>query len=98
LTKAKAKENVSVVLVSLDFKRDIQRRVKPFIRNNKIRSRVVVLYEPDQNSWIERIDKTWSGSLPATLIVNNKKNIRAFYEKQFEAGELDSTMRTLLAK
>jgi len=75
-------KNVEVLLVSLDFPKQMETQLLPFIKNNKIKSKVVVLDDPDQNKWIDAIDKSWSGALPATLIYNQNK--RAFYEQSFD--------------
>jgi hypothetical protein len=45
------------------------------------------LDEPDYNSWINKIDSTWQGSIPATLIVNRQRNI-FFKEGQLSKSEL----------
>lgn len=75
-------KNVEVLLVSIDFPNQIEEQLVPFIKENKIQSEVVVLDDPYQNKWINAIDKTWSGALPATLIYKNNK--RAFYEQSFD--------------
>ena len=76
---------VIVVLLSLDFKKHMDSKLNPFIRENEIRSRVVLLNAPDANKWIDRISPEWSGAIPATLVI--KGNRRAFYEKSFESFE-----------
>lgn len=81
-------ENVEVLLVSLDFSNQIEEQLIPFIKDNNIRSEIVVLDDPDQNKWIDAIDSSWSGALPATIIYNKVK--RNFYERSFdEAGLLE---------
>lgn len=74
-------QNVEVLLVSLDFPNQADKQLKPFIEKNKITSPVILLNDPDQNSWISKVDSSWTGAIPATLIFN--KNKRAFYEKSF---------------
>lgn len=73
--------NWMVILVSLDMPSMWKSKLIPFIRNKNIQSEVVVLDDPDQNSWIPKIDKNWSGAIPATLIYNRNK--RKFYEQTF---------------
>ena len=80
------KKNVEVLLVSLDFSNQINSHLLPFLKENKIQSKVVVLDDPNQNKWINGIDKSWSGALPATIIYN--KNKRAFYEQSFDDESL----------
>lgn len=81
------KKPVKVILVSLDFKSKLQKTVIPFVQQNNINAEVFLLNEPDQQQYIERIDKKWSGAIPATLFVNKKK--RQFYEKALTENELN---------
>ncbi|QPH40047.1 TlpA disulfide reductase family protein [Pedobacter endophyticus] len=87
------KKPVKVLLVSLDFKSKLQKQVVPFVSANKIKAEVFLLDEPDQQQYIERIDKKWSGAIPATLFVN--KQVRRFYEKEFTETELKNTLFNL---
>ncbi len=40
----------------------------------------------DYNSWIDRIDPSWSGAIPATLIYN--RETRVFLEQELTRDEL----------
>jgi len=93
LRLANLKKPVKVLLVSLDFKSKLQKEVIPFVEKSKINAEVFLLNEPDQQQYIERIDKKWSGAIPATLFVN--KNTRRFYEKEFTETELKKTLLNL---
>lgn len=79
-------KNVEVILVSLDFPKQYNTKLKPFIVKHKLVSKIVVLDDVDSNTWIPKVDKDWSGAIPATIIYN--KNKRAFYEKSFDLEEL----------
>lgn len=82
------KEKIKVILVSLDFFKTYQKRLLPFISKQNIKSKVILLNDPDSNSWIEKVDKNWSGAIPATLIYKNQKKI--FKEGELSYKELDS--------
>ncbi len=84
--KEYASKKVKVVLISMDFKSKINSQVIPFMKKRKVQSSVVLLSDPDANSWINKVDPTWSGALPATLIVKGDK--REFHEKSFTYDEL----------
>ena len=86
---------VKVILVSLDFKSKLKTAVIPFVTKNKLKSEVYVINEPDQQAFIEKIDKKWSGAIPATLFINTNKKIRSFYEKEFTYEELNKTLENL---
>jgi thiol-disulfide isomerase/thioredoxin len=82
LNEVSASKKVKVILVSLDFKRDLEKRLKPFMAKNAISSTVLLIDEMDYNAWIDKIYPSWSGAIPATLVVKNNK--RKFYEREFE--------------
>ena len=65
-------KKLKVVLVSLDFKTQYETALLPFLKKEQIQSEVVLLTDKDYNSWLPAVDKDWSGSIPATLIL--KKN------------------------
>lgn len=87
-------KNVEVVLVSLDFPKKYDSHLKPFIKNNNLKSRVMALDDNDSNTWIPAIDPDWSGAIPATLIFNKDK--RQFYERTFTYEELEREVKQFL--
>lgn len=85
------REDVQVLLVSLDFPKHKESRLLPFIKKNKLQSKVVVLDDADENYWINDIHPNWSGAIPATLIYTKKQ--RGFYEQSFTASKLDKIFK-----
>jgi len=84
------RSDIRVRLVSLDLDLDPNpEKVRNFVTRKKIKSEVIILDERNPNEWIEKIDKTWSGALPATLVINNKTGKRKFVEKELHPGELE---------
>ena len=81
-----ANHNVSVILVSLDFSGQLKDRLIPFLRKHNITSKVIVLDDPNQNYWINKVSPEWTGAIPATLIYN--KDYSKFYEKSLTYEEL----------
>jgi thiol-disulfide isomerase/thioredoxin len=76
-------EKVKVLLVSLDFVKDTKTRLEPFLKQKKIATTVWLLNEPDYNSWIDKVDPEWGGSLPTTFIYKNHKHLLLEYELGF---------------
>jgi thiol-disulfide isomerase/thioredoxin len=76
-------KNIKVVLVSLDFKKQFESKLLPFLKKKAIKSEVVFLADTDYNTWLPMVDKDWSGSIPATLIIKNGN--RVFVEKTFSS-------------
>jgi len=85
--QTKYKDDVRVVLVSLDFSDKLESQLIPFVNENALQSQVVLLDDPYENEWIPKVDSTWSGAIPATLIIKGDK--RLFYEKSFTQEELE---------
>lgn len=81
---------VDVTLVSMDYDLDPNpEKVYRFITRKKLQSKVVILIEKNPNDWIDKIDKNWSGALPATLVLNTKTGKRKFVEKELHEGDLE---------
>lgn len=38
---------------------------------------------------LRAIDKRWQGSIPATMIINGNKKVKAFFETPLEKGQLE---------
>jgi thiol-disulfide isomerase/thioredoxin len=94
INKNYAHKNVEVLLVSLDFPRQYETKLKPFLKEKQLTSKVICFDDTDQNTWIPAIDKKWSGALPATLIY--KKGKRKFYEGSFTEEELQTELKLFL--
>jgi len=94
INKEYATKNVTVILVSLDFPKQVAKRLIPFINKKKLQSKVVLLNDINENFWIKAIDSTWSGAIPATIIYNGKD--RKFYEQSFDYDQLETELQPFL--
>ncbi len=90
VTSTYHEDEVVVVLVSLDFSKQVDTKLKPFLKKHNLQSEVVLLDDPDQNSWIDKVDPKWSGAIPITLI--KKGDRKAFYERTFHSFEELNTL------
>lgn len=86
--------NAKITLINLDYADKVD-KVDAFITRKNIRSEVLLLDEIDYNSWIEKVDKGWSGAIPATLIFDPKTGKRKFVEKELKEGELEELIASL---
>ena len=89
-------EKAILYLVSLDLADYYPKKIKQFIAKKKITSRIAWLDESNADYFCPIIDTSWSGSIPATLIVNNKKGYKRFYEKQLTASEIEMAIKEAL--
>ena len=94
LNKTYQNKPVKVVLVSLDFPNQVKSSLIPYIEKNKLKSEVLLLNDPDANSWIDKVNKSWSGSIPATLVYNKDKRI--FNEGSLTYTKLDSIVNQIM--
>lgn len=89
-----ATKNIQVLLVSLDFPKQVEKKLIPFINKRNIQSKIVHFDDVNEDFWIKDIDESWSGALPATIIYN--KNNRKFYEQSFDYETLENELNTFL--
>lgn len=87
-------KNVEVLLVSLDFPFNYDKKLKPFIKEHNLQSKVVALDDTDMNSWMPKISEEWTGTIPITIIYNKDK--RQFYERTFTYNELEDEIKQFL--
>ncbi len=83
---------LKIILTSMDFGSNVTKKVKDFKNKHNITSEVVVLDDPDSNSWIDKVSPEWSGGIPATLIYDKDK--RLFFEKEFTYKELEQVINS----
>jgi thiol-disulfide isomerase/thioredoxin len=96
LTTTYAKQKVKVLLVSMDYASQLDKKVKPFVAKRGLKSEVVLLNEPDPNSWMDKVDAQWSGALPFTIILNKARNKRATFEQELTAAELNKQVQAFV--
>ncbi len=84
---------LKVLLVSMDFESKYP-AVKAFAVKRSFKSEVLLVTRKSDQELIDGIDKEWSGALPGTLIVNAKKGIRKFEEREFTYVELNNLYQT----
>ncbi len=88
-------KKVKMILVSMDFKEDLKTKLLPFLNTHHIKSEVVLLDEVNGNYFIPKVSSEWTGAIPATLIVNNKKQVNHFFEKKLKYDFLKTEIETL---
>lgn len=82
----KQRDKLILMLISVDFKSVITKKVIPYLKKIKKQDDLFLLDEKNEQEYIDRIDKNWSGALPATLFI--KAGQRRFFETGFTYPEL----------
>lgn len=72
---------VKILMVSLDFKRDIPTKLLNFVHSRPFVLPLVALADTRYNDWIGKVDANWGGAIPITLVYHGDK--RRFVEGQF---------------
>ncbi|MCW5910595.1 MAG: TlpA family protein disulfide reductase [Cyclobacteriaceae bacterium] len=83
-------QHVEITLVSMDYDLDPDpAKVERFATRKNLQNKVLILAETDPNSWIDKVDKNWSGALPATIVINTKTGKRKLVQKELHEGDLE---------
>lgn len=77
---------IKILLVNIDFKEELDKKVKPFLLKHGTKAECILLDEVNGNDFIDKISPSWSGAIPATLF---KKGAQSrFSEKKLRLKEL----------
>lgn len=87
---------IKVLLVSLDDPEELSDVVEPFLKRKGLRPECVLLDEPKPNEWIDKIDESWSGAIPATWLIDATTGRRQFFERDFTVDELTQTVQAFI--
>ena len=83
--KKSSKNKIELVLVSLDREKDLEKRVIPFLKKRNINAKHILLADGKASKWIDKVDPSWSGAIPATLFL--KGNKKQFAEKEYHSSK-----------
>jgi thiol-disulfide isomerase/thioredoxin len=86
-----APQKVKVVFVSLNSVKE-KNTVEKFVADKNIQQRVLLLNAGNPNLWIDSLETTWGGSIPATMMYKKGKKV-FFYEGELEQQALDSIIQ-----
>lgn len=98
IIEAHKSDSVQLLLVSLDVEEEYPQGIKKVAEKRKFTSRIVWLNETNADYFCPKVDPKWSGAIPATLFLNNKKGYGKFYEEQLSEEMLEAEIRAILGK
>ena len=96
ISKKYATNRVKLVFVSLDAKSFYPKKLQAFLKKKKITTSVIWLNETNADIFCPAVDEKWSGAIPATIIVHNKKGYKQFYEQQFTPQQFEEALKKAL--
>lgn len=85
---------VKVIMASLDFLNQKESRVVPFLKNHTVTHEVFMTITPRGGDWIDGVDSSWSGAIPATIIYHDGK--KHFHEGETNFEQMKGWMDRLL--
>lgn len=89
-------DGVKLLLVSLDFREAFPDKISTFANKRKFTSPIVWLDETNADYFCPKIDSQWSGVMPATLFINNKKGHRSFFEEEMSEAKFEAELKKML--
>lgn len=87
-TKKHSNDKSKVILLSLDFPKQIESKLIPFVYKHDLQSEVNILLDGKFNKWIDRVSTEWSGVIPITYIYK-KDNVKFIGEPIESLQELE---------
>ena len=87
---------VKLILVSLDFADEYPVNIAAFAKKNGYQSQIIWLDETDPDIFCPKIDKKWQGTIPVSLMINNKKKYRRFFNQQLPEPRLVQELKLLV--
>ena len=88
---------VKLMLVSLDLPSYYPAKISAFVKKHNFKTNIVWLQETNADYFCPKIDTTWSGSIPATLLVNTKTGYRKFFEGEMGDKEFETMLKEVMA-
>lgn len=88
IQNAYASKPVKVILVSNDMRKNIEQKLSDFLKDRQVKSTVYWMNEPDANTWINLVDSSWSGAIPATWVIQPNRKFHYFKEGEINFEQL----------
>lgn len=86
-----ASEKVKVVFVSMNSAKELV-LVEKFVADKQVKNDVAILSAGNPNNWIDKVDSSWSGAIPATIMYRKGRKV-FFREGEFTQNQLDSIIQ-----
>jgi thiol-disulfide isomerase/thioredoxin len=91
------KDSVELVLVSLDFATYYPKKITDFIKEKNFKATFLWLDETNADFFCPVIDPKWDGTIPVTLLVNNKTGYRKFVNRQLTDRQVEPEVKRLIS-
>ena len=89
-------DGVELLLVSLDLPEAYPTKIASFAKDKNFSAPIVWLNETNADYFCPKVDKKWTGGIPSTLFVNNKKSYRKFFESELTRSQVEDNVKKML--
>lgn len=91
-------KKVKILLVSTDMRKDLNTRVKEFVTAKKLKQQVLFMNEINADKWINKVNRSWSGAIPAIWFINGSTGVNSLNEGELTFEELQKLVSTHITK
>ena len=88
---------VSLLLVSLDLPSFYPKKIASFAKKNGFKTAIAWLDETNADYFCPKVDNAWSGSIPATLVINKKTGFRKFAEEEMSLASFEAIIKQAIS-
>lgn len=92
------KEDLEVIAISVDYKDEIETKVKPFLIQNNVQFPVYISTFKKDDELINYFNDKWNGALPGTFIYDSSGNQVNFMEGKHSYESFSSIIKMLIEK
>jgi len=85
-------KKVKMIFVSINAAKELN-KVQNFVDSHNLGPVVLLLNAGNPNDWIDKIDSSWSGTIPATAMYKSGKKVY-FREGEFTSESLDNVIQS----
>lgn len=86
-------KKVKLLLVSVDLPLFYPNKIAAFAKKNNFNTNIAWLNETNADYFCPMIDSSWSGAIPATIIVNSKTGYKKFWEAEITAANFEKELK-----
>ncbi len=96
LADAYAAHGVTLVLVSADAPKDLDRKVRPFLRSHKVSFATWIKSAGKDQEFIDAVHPEWGGPIPVTIMIGRDGTRRVLLEGKQSYEEFERALAPLL--
>lgn len=89
-------KKVKLLLVNLDFLQYYPKAIAAFAKEHGYHSEIVWLEDMNREDFIKKISNRYSGTIPISILVNNARHYRRYFEQQLPEERFKQELQKLI--